>query len=271
VAEWQTRTVQVRVSVRTWGFKSPLAHHSPRPWSLAVATATRRRHDRGHIAALAPVVAVSPHLDDVVLSCAGLLAGAPGTTVITVFAGFPAQYDAVTEWDTNCGFGAGDDVVAIRRAEDRAALTSLDATPIWLDFLDEQYATHPVSSAQIADRLRAELAARTVRTVAFPLGLNHPDHQQTHEACVWLLDETPGLAANWVAFTDVPYRAAHSDQVAARLAQLRARGYHLEKFSPDVGAAKVAALAEYRSQLLGLGRDLPDADLPEECYLLRRQ
>jgi hypothetical protein len=26
VAEWQTRTVQVRVSVRTWGFKSPLAH-----------------------------------------------------------------------------------------------------------------------------------------------------------------------------------------------------------------------------------------------------
>src|SRR6059058_6330361 len=28
VAEWQTRTVQVRVSVRTWGFNSPLAHHS---------------------------------------------------------------------------------------------------------------------------------------------------------------------------------------------------------------------------------------------------
>jgi hypothetical protein len=26
VAEWQTRTVQVRVSERTWGFKSPLAH-----------------------------------------------------------------------------------------------------------------------------------------------------------------------------------------------------------------------------------------------------
>ena len=28
VAEWQTRTVQVRVSVRTWGFNSPLAHFS---------------------------------------------------------------------------------------------------------------------------------------------------------------------------------------------------------------------------------------------------
>ena len=26
VAEWQTRTVQVRVSERMWGFNSPLAH-----------------------------------------------------------------------------------------------------------------------------------------------------------------------------------------------------------------------------------------------------
>ena len=26
VAEWQTRWLQVPVSVRTWGFKSPLAH-----------------------------------------------------------------------------------------------------------------------------------------------------------------------------------------------------------------------------------------------------
>jgi hypothetical protein len=25
---WQTRTVQVRVPVRAWGFKSPLAHHA---------------------------------------------------------------------------------------------------------------------------------------------------------------------------------------------------------------------------------------------------
>ena len=30
VAEWQTRTVQVRVSERTWGFNSPLAHSQNR-------------------------------------------------------------------------------------------------------------------------------------------------------------------------------------------------------------------------------------------------
>jgi hypothetical protein len=28
VAEWQTRWLQVSVSERMWGFKSPLAHHS---------------------------------------------------------------------------------------------------------------------------------------------------------------------------------------------------------------------------------------------------
>jgi hypothetical protein len=44
VAEWQTRTVQVRVSERMWGFNSPLAHtpsssrarwsHAARPQGL---------------------------------------------------------------------------------------------------------------------------------------------------------------------------------------------------------------------------------------------
>jgi hypothetical protein len=34
VAEWQTRTVQVRVSVRTWGFNSPLAHSVGMPTPL---------------------------------------------------------------------------------------------------------------------------------------------------------------------------------------------------------------------------------------------
>jgi hypothetical protein len=41
VAEWQTRTVQVRVSVRTWGFNSPLAHRCRlhfRGWALVIRT-----------------------------------------------------------------------------------------------------------------------------------------------------------------------------------------------------------------------------------------
>ena len=35
---WQTRTVQVRVPERAWGFKSPLAHHSPELLSSGLLT-----------------------------------------------------------------------------------------------------------------------------------------------------------------------------------------------------------------------------------------
>lgn len=34
MAEWQTRTVQVRVLERVWGFKSPLAHKTMAPLHL---------------------------------------------------------------------------------------------------------------------------------------------------------------------------------------------------------------------------------------------
>ena len=45
MAEWQTRTVQVRVSVRTWGFNSPLAHHRD-PQALACSVQDRDSANR---------------------------------------------------------------------------------------------------------------------------------------------------------------------------------------------------------------------------------
>ncbi len=135
------------------------------------------------VSALAPVVVVSPHLDDAVLSCAGLIAGAPATTVVTVFAGYPPVRDATTPaeflpgttfWDQASGFAAGDDVVGLRRAEDRAALAHLGALPHWLDFLDSQYVVDPDESAQPADiaaGVREAIATLRPATIAFPLGL----------------------------------------------------------------------------------------------------
>jgi LmbE family N-acetylglucosaminyl deacetylase len=222
------------------------------------------------IAAFAPLIAVSPHLDDVVLSCAGLLAGTTDARVITVFAGFPAPHVGVTEWDEMCGFMPGDDIVGLRRAEDRAALAVLGAHPVWLDFVDEQYVTELAPPQEIAERLRAELSSAGRPTIAFPLGLSHPDHERTHEACVQLLEETPELAAHWIAFADVPYRALHSAQAATRIESLRAMGYDLEELRLDPGARKAAALAEYPSQLKGLAPELDNATLPEEYFLLHR-
>src|SRR3954452_6343587 len=55
VAEWQTRTVQVRVSVRTWGFNSPLAHHSTPP-----SLTQRAGPSGGRLAARQGLISPSP-------------------------------------------------------------------------------------------------------------------------------------------------------------------------------------------------------------------
>jgi hypothetical protein len=74
------------------------------------------------------VVVFSPHFDDAAMGAGHLLLAHPGSTVVTVFAGRPARYPAhPTEWDALGGFRAGDDVVAVRRAEDEAALAVLEA------------------------------------------------------------------------------------------------------------------------------------------------
>jgi len=234
------------------------------------------------VTALAPVTVVSPHLDDAVLSCAGLIAGASATTVLTVFASFPPARDAATpaeflpgstSWDQASGFVAGDDVVGLRRAEDRAALAQLGAVPRWLDFLDSQYVLEPGESAEptdIAAAIREAIGDLRPATIAFPLGLEHTDHKRTHEACFLLLKESPELATNWVAFVDVPYRAMYRAQADLRLARLRELGYELEPLSFDLGGRKIAALDEYPSQLKALAESTANAELPEECFLLRR-
>ena len=81
---------------------------------------------------------VSPHLDDAVFACADRIVASDAPVVVTIFAGF-APAGGPTAWDRECGFAARDDVVAIRRSEDRAALAMLGATAVWLDFRDDQY------------------------------------------------------------------------------------------------------------------------------------
>jgi LmbE family N-acetylglucosaminyl deacetylase len=215
------------------------------------------------------ILAVSPHLDDAVLSAGGLLGEHPGSVVATVFAGFPSAYEGVTEWDAACGFGADDDVVALRRAEDHRAARDLGVTCSWLDFVDDQYADARPPIDEIAAALRDELAAKAFDTVAIPLGIEHRDHQRTHDACMKVLES--GSDLRWLAWVDVPYRAHYPEQVEQKLTALRDKGFDLAELTLRPGDRKRAAVGEYATQLRALGAEaVDDAERPEQFVVLKR-
>jgi LmbE family N-acetylglucosaminyl deacetylase len=195
------------------------------------------------------VVAVSPHLDDAVLGCGGLL-GTVGTgVVVTVFAGRPRAGTALPPWDEAAGFRQGDDVIGARRAEDAQALYHLGARPVWLDFLDAQYGEVP-SAADVAEALESALCAAEPATVCIPLGLFHSDHALAHVAALRVRARHPRW--RWLAYEEPMYRRV-PDALSARLRALSAAG--IEAVPVDgvpVTEGKRDAIACYASQLRAL-------------------
>ncbi len=140
------------------------------------------------------IVVVSPHFDDAAMGAGHLLGSYDDTTVITVLAGRPPAYPSPpSEWDALGGFEAGDDVVAVRREEDVAAMAVLESAYRWLDFPDHQYlapADRP-TPADVAPVLAAAIAEVDPTAVFFPMGLANPDHDMTHDACLLVVAQQP--------------------------------------------------------------------------------
>lgn len=211
-------------------------------------------------AELARVMIVSPHLDDAVLSCGLFLAAHPGATVVTVFAGVPTTYPEPGWWSRLGGFGPGDDIVGARRAEDRHALATLDATPRWLEFLESMFAgDDPAPGApEIADQLEVVLDELDPTLVLVPLGLANPEHTVTHDAAMLVrarrLDrEAPG----WLAYQDLGYDTIPG-QVAWRVATLFKSAVWPTPVAMPIDAdqqRKRAAVACYTSQVRALEAD----------------
>ena len=213
-----------------------------------------------------PVVVISPHLDDAVFGCGALLAGHPGSVVVTVFAGRPQRYETLTSWDERCGFARGDDVMAARRAEDDAALSVLDARPIWLDFLDAHYAPPPAVDT-VADALERCIDATGLSEVIVPLGLWHSDHVLTSDASLLVLRRRPDL--RWLCYVEPLYRRKPG-WMEERLRALGETGVRATPLSWNTRAAnktKRQAVAKYVSQLMGLG-NYDDVFAPEGYYSL---
>jgi LmbE family N-acetylglucosaminyl deacetylase len=191
--------------------------------------------------------------------------------VVTVFARRPPAGMALAAWDADAGFTEQDDVMRLRRAEDRRAMAHLGARPVWLRFRDAQYGPSP-SVRSVARALHRVIRREGSGVVYFPLGLFHSDHRLTSDACLRLA--AMDRRREWVAYADALYRSL-GGLLARRRAELGRQGMVLRALAPGRAAptpAKRRAIAEYASQLRALhtpGRlGVADALAPERAWRL---
>jgi len=222
------------------------------------------------------VLCCSPHFDDAALGAAYLLFAHPGATVVTVCGGRPARYpEPPTEWDALGGFRSGDDVVALRREEDRAAMDVLGATPVWLDFVDHQYLA-PADRADphdVADAIEAVIDDVGPTAVFIPMGLANPDHVMTHDAGAFIAARRDDLT--FFAYEDSGYKHIPG-MLAWRVSKLFASDLWPTPMVVPAEldhARKQAAIECYVSQLPPLNRDHSlgariGGDVPEQHWLL---
>ncbi len=222
---------------------------------------------------------LSPHYDDAVFSCGGLIARltAAGRQVLvaTVCAAPPAArlspYAASLHrrWGASSGAepASAEAMIAHRRAEDEAALARIGATGAYLDLPDCIYRTDPggdwlyqgdeaifgpVASADApaATRIAAAMAelpvVRPDTRVLAPLAVgNHVDHQLVRAAAERFATSR-GLRLGY--YEDMPYAAAEG-AVAAVLGDEAGWRPRLHSLGADHLSAKIAAMAEYASQI----------------------
>jgi LmbE family N-acetylglucosaminyl deacetylase len=129
------------------------------------------------------MLVISPHLDDAVFGCANWLAEAPGSIVVTVFAGTPGPRRPAHRLGPALRLlqRGSSDGRAPRGRPHRAG-------PAWrttalLPFCDAQYA-QPSGTDDLVDALRLALQEHHPERVLLPLGLFHSDHKQVHDAAM---------------------------------------------------------------------------------------
>ncbi len=210
----------------------------------------------GKFAPRPPVCLVSPHLDDVVLSCGHYLAGAgDGATVLTVLAGAPdLLHDGYNMRSTGERYAPA--AVASRRDEDAAALAYLGARPHWLDLWDGDFRDGAAEEeGVIAAAVRGALAELAPASVVCPLGYFHADHVAVGNGCASLAGS---LQVDWYVYADLPYTLGYPDGVEARVAEVAAT-LPIDELAPvpPAGEAKHEAFKRYISQYVPVSDELP--------------
>lgn len=230
-------------------------------------------------------VYLSPHIDDVSLSCGGAIyqqrqAGA-AVLAVTVFAAQPTAqtFSAYADWMHGI-WGNPGQVVAARLAEDQASMTVLGCEARYLPFTDCIYRGDPQAGVwyytsnealfgdihpadlplaeQIVEAV-ADLIAEPDKTVIYaPLAVgHHVDHQLTRQAARQLIGQGYRVAF----YEDYPYAdpnypySSHSIRNAYPLEAALADSHdlrlepELRRLSAEAVRVKVAGIQAYRSQL----------------------
>ena len=168
-----------------------------------------------------PLLIVSPHLDDGVLSCGQLMAGRPETTLLACFAGAPKPVQS-TPYDLASGFPDSTTAVKLRRREDALACKVLQAQPVHLPLLDGQYLLDQEAGRdwrlqQVQAQVLAVWHHLSQPDIICPLGLVHPDHQLVAEACQGLVDVVRKAGRQVVIYEELPARVLWPEAVPRAL------------------------------------------------------
>lgn len=225
------------------------------------------------------ILAISPHLDDAVLSAGGrlhdLTAQGHEVVVMTVFAGsaFP-PYSELAVYLHEL-WGLTDDPVAARRAEDAAAVARLGATVRHAGLHDALYRPgrtgwklkeeSPVDAvageeAKLVVREALETAPDLVLTAAAIGG--HIDHVLTRDA---VLAECRGAGVAVEVWQDLPY-AGEFTEVPRLPHDVRLVDGRSIPVGDAAWRAKCAAVRCYASQLSMLWPEQPDIEVPLTEY-----
>jgi LmbE family N-acetylglucosaminyl deacetylase len=146
----------------------------------------------------APMVILSPHLDDAVLSAWSVLTGPEDVVVLNVFAGVPED-GVPPRWDRVVRARDSRELVRERIAEDEEALAVAGRKPVNLSLLDGQYRDGDPSDLDAA----VTAAVPTASSLHAPAAIRgHRDHELVRDVAL----ELGAHAGIPVAlYADLPY------------------------------------------------------------------
>lgn len=188
-----------------------------------------------------------------------LISNCEKSRVLTVFTGAPDEHRR-SGWNfETTSQSYAPDTHAVRRDEDHVAVTGLGAEPRWMGWLEAEYRTGPADVDALADAVARHVSSSFAPVLVAPLGLRHPDHVATSDACLALARR--GDVDLWL-WRDLPYAVSFPEDEGRRRATLDATGIRLVdavNLAVDT-TEKDAAIDAYASQVARLRIDFPSFD-----------